>query len=289
MDDTPLTDNINFYLVKIGDIDGSSAHGPYSEDAAIEKRGKDEQVISKTRLERLKNPQPAVKTKKQPLEPGVIHAKMVSDIRQWGRALLFLGVIHLIASGLLNSSWGVILVVVGLLSFLFQTSSMYVIYGIVLGWAAVTNALSGETVWILLALFQLYLTVQIFRSFFRYRKAEAQVAEMADEIVQSGTKNRLTAAFLFTWSGCIVGMLSLVILVGSFASVVVLGALRKSNIDDSTFEFLLSLSLELGVFAFALGLASLLSRYRYKLASIGGIIVGVLTIVIMVVLFFIAS
>ncbi|MBN1319029.1 MAG: hypothetical protein JXA42_26335 [Anaerolineales bacterium] len=282
MDDIDLTNNDRFYLIKIGDLDGSTAHGPYSEETAIANQGKDERVISQTRLERMREPQPLSKPVKQPLDPGLIHEKMIADTRQWGRALLFLGVIHMIASGFLNSTWGIILVLVGLLSFLFQTSSMFVIYGIVLAWAAINNGLSGEIGWILFAIFQMFLAVQVFRTFSRYRRAEAQVNELVDDTIQTHGKKRLTAAFIFPWSGCIIGLLSLVVLVGSIAAIFVMEAAGTRSISVSTLDLTLGLSMELGVFAFALGLASLLSRYRYKLASIGGIVVGILTILILV-------
>jgi hypothetical protein len=286
MDDTIQTNDDNFFLVKIGDFEGITAHGPYSEETAIEKRGKDEQIISRTRLERMLNPEDVVEpvSKIPPVEPGAIHAKMVADIRQWGRALLFLGVIHLVTGGFLNSSWGVILILEGLLSFLFQTSSMYVIYGIVLGWAAISNVIGGQVGWVFFALFQLFLVVQIFRSYVQYRRAEIQVAELTAE--EASNKKKLTAAFLFPWSGCVIGVLSLVILVGSFASLFVMGALGYFSYNESLFDFMLNLAMELGVFAFSLSLASLLSSYRYKVASIGGLIVGILTVLIMLVLMF---
>ena len=59
-----------------------------------------------------------------------LNAVMRRDIRSWGKWLIGLGVVHLIANGSLDASWGIMLILLGAMSFLFTTPSMYVIYAV---------------------------------------------------------------------------------------------------------------------------------------------------------------
>ncbi len=58
------------------------------------------------------------------------HASMLKAIRSNGFWLIGLGVLHIILSGWLSAPWGVLLIIVGLCSFLFHSPSMFVIYAI---------------------------------------------------------------------------------------------------------------------------------------------------------------
>ena len=74
------------------------------------------------------------------------HAVMVKEIRSWSYWLLGLGALHLVASGFLDAPWGILLLAVGLVSFVFQEAAMFVIYGVTLAWAATSNVTGGQPV-----------------------------------------------------------------------------------------------------------------------------------------------
>lgn len=281
-DDIISVNDTRFYLVKIGDLDGSTARGPYTENEALALLESGEHMISSTRLERMRNPQPVTKIEKKREAPVLSIEGMEKDIRQWGWTLLVLGVIHIIGSGFLDASWGIILILVGLLSFLYRTSSMYVIYGITLAWVAITNMLGGKVSWFVFALLQAFLSVKVFQSYFRYRRAESQAVE--GEGGQPAVQRKMPAELVFPWAGCVIGTLSLVAFFGSMAVIFLVVALGRTVDEKTILNFSLSFSMELGVLGFALGLASLLSRYRYKAVSIGGMVTGILSVLIMIVM-----
>ncbi|MDI7274626.1 MAG: hypothetical protein QME94_01470, partial [Anaerolineae bacterium] len=79
---------------------------------------------------------PLAKARDQAAVTVVAHALMVREIRSWGFWLLGLGALHLVLSGFLSAPWGILLGVVGLASFIFHDSAMFVVYGTTLVWAA---------------------------------------------------------------------------------------------------------------------------------------------------------
>lgn len=211
------------------------------------------------------------------------HQVMLKEIRSWAVWSLGFGVVNLLIGGL-SASWGVVLLIVGLASFLFREASMFVIYGVTMAWVAVTNILSGEASWIVFALFQLYLAFRVFRQFFQFRQVqrsyESWLAEESPEEVPTFQR----AARFFPWITGLLGGLSLggliVILVSIFFAAVISGSANFPGFVD----FLAGLVINLGVLGFATGLSALLSGYRYKAVSILGMIASILTLVIRFVL-----
>jgi len=83
---------------------------------------------------------------------------MSRDVRSWGKWLIGLGVVHLIASGSLDASWGIMLILLGAMSILFTSPSMYVIYAVTMAWAGISNLIGAGLAWGVFAIFQFYLT-----------------------------------------------------------------------------------------------------------------------------------
>ena len=63
--------------------------------------------------------------------------------RSWGRWLIVMGVIQLVASQFLDPGWGVLLMLVGVASFYFRSLAMLAVYGVIMAWAAISNAFGG--------------------------------------------------------------------------------------------------------------------------------------------------
>ena len=60
---------------------------------------------------------------------GLEYSKMKKELRSWGYWMMAIGVISLILSGLVDSSWGIMLMIVGGCSFYFSESVMFAVYG----------------------------------------------------------------------------------------------------------------------------------------------------------------
>ena len=201
--------------------------------------------------------------------PTETHAKMLKEVRSWGLWLLVMGVLSVFLSGL-SGSWGVVLLIAGLASFVFRETPMFVIYGTILAWAALGNMLSGQVSWIAFAVFQLILAFWVFRKYARFRQAEKALGDLPDP---------QRARRAFPQIGCALGALALSGLVIIFAAAVFLSIGGTTDLPG----FLVwseSLVIGLAVLGLATAAASLLSGYRHKLLAILGIIASSLTLVV---------
>ncbi|MGD8626828.1 MAG: hypothetical protein PVJ34_19985 [Anaerolineae bacterium] len=209
-----------------------------------------------------------------------LHEEMASQTGSWGRWLLLFGVINLVASSFLSAPYGILLLVVGLASFVFREMSMFVIYGVTLGWAALSNALSAEAGWIIFALFQVYLAFNIFRRFFHYRREMETYADT--EVMSSPSRQR--AARIFPWAGFILGGAALsgvvLLVIGMFALAIV----SVGEDLPGYFVFVAGLVVDVAILGTAVCLASLLSRYKNKIPAILGLVGSLLVLVLWLVL-----
>ena len=100
--------------------------------------------------------------------------QMYKSIRSWAIFSLVLGVISIFANRTLDPVWGVIMCLVALLSWRIKIPAMFIIYSIVMGWAALINGLSillgGQVYWVFLSLMQIYWTITIVLQYRKYRK-----------------------------------------------------------------------------------------------------------------------
>jgi hypothetical protein len=208
------------------------------------------------------------------------HASMLKAIRSNGFWLIGLGVLHIILSGWLSAPWGVLLIIVGLCSFLFHSPSMFVIYAITLIWASISNFIGFSPIWAFFAFFQLYFSVRIFMDFRKYRKVENEYSTVVanKEVISSATER---TPRLFPWLGTAFGCSSLLgfVMIILVEIIVILATKTLDNIPTYLI-FLERLLVNMGVLGFAMGLASLLSKYRPKALGIVGLVAGVLTLII---------
>jgi len=211
------------------------------------------------------------------------HEVMLGKIRSWAMWSLALGGIHLVTSGFLSAPWGILLILVGLASFFFQSASMFVIYAATLSWAAISNLTSFQVGWAAFALYQFYLVYQIIR---QYRFFSVTEREYQRIVTTAPSKTRHAPRF-FPWFASLFGcssILGLVLLIG-IVIVIVAGTGSGDNIP-SYFGFLEGLMVNFGILGVALGLASLLSKYNLKALAILGLVGGALTVILEYVLLY---
>jgi hypothetical protein len=214
-------------------------------------------------------------TEEKQLAAEQLHAVMLKEIRSWRWWLLGTGAVSLVASAFLSASWGVLLIAVGLASFLFKDAAMFVVFGVTMAWAAVTNTIAGiggqEWGWVIFGILQVYLAVRVFMNYVRFKRAQADWVAMAGE---SGASRPGTAGIdqAFPVVGCALGALALFGVVAFFIALVVVFGMLEAKEAPRAFGFGLELVVDVGVLAFAVSLASLLSRFRLKVLSILGVV-----------------
>ena len=208
------------------------------------------------------------------------HAAMLKAIRSNGYWLVGLGVLHIILSGWLSAPWGVLLIIVGLGSFLFHSPSMFVIYAVTLIWASISNFIGFSPIWASFAFLQIYFSIRIFMDFRRYRKVENEYhTVIADKEPVSASTERTPR--LFPWLGTAFGCVSLLgFVMVLLVEIIVVLATKTVDTIPTYIVFLERLLVNMAVLGFAIGLASILSRYRPKALGIIGLVAGVLTLII---------
>ena len=214
--------------------------------------------------------------------PSPYPEKMLRELKSWGFILLVLGVIQIVSSELLSSTWGLLLIVVGLASFYFRSPAMFVIYGTTLSWAAISNALSGAGSWGMFSIFQVFLAFLTFRQYFQFRSQFLN----SQFVLESTQEERLRidrAAKPFPWISFSLGSISLIGLVTVFVAVILYVGITNSEEVPGFLTFSEGIVVDFAVLGFATGLASLLTKYKYKAISIIGMATAILVLMIEIV------
>lgn len=208
---------------------------------------------------------------------------MLGQIRSWGLWQLGLGAFHLIGSGFFSAPWGLLLIAVGLTSFVFKDATMFVIYAVTLAWAGLSNLLDGaSTRWSFFAILQFYLAFQVFRQFFTFNQAQQSIAALPSEPWLPPTPKARAADQVFPWTGCLLGVSSILGVLGFVAWIFGLAFTGRSitEMPSGMLDFIGGMIVNLGVLGLAISLASLLARFRYRALAVIGLIssLGVLGI-----------
>jgi hypothetical protein len=209
------------------------------------------------------------------------YAKMLKELRSWGFWSLGLGALHMIGSGFLSAPWGLMLIFVGLSSFLFKSSSMFIVYAVTLAWAAISNISGLDLTWVFFALFQFYLSYRVFRQFGRFREVEKEFQKLSSADTQESPPQPDLATRSFPWIG---SLLSCSAIIGFVVIIIIVIIISIETEGMGTIPeylgFLEGLTVNFAVLGFAVGLASLLSKFSPKWLGIIAIIFGTLTLLI---------
>jgi len=205
---------------------------------------------------------------------------MLRKIRSWSRWLLGLGIIHLVAGGFLSAPWGILLLIVGTASLYFREAAIFVIYSVTLAWAAVGNLLSGKPGWFAFALLQVYLAVQVFGQFRRFRQAQEEYIALLKEDETDLPPPPRRAERFFPWASLLLGLLSLTGLIALFAGAFLFALFTKTASLPKAVGTLETLIVNLAVLGVAVGLAALLSGYRRKLVAGLGLAASALVLIL---------
>ena len=207
-----------------------------------------------------------------PNPSAFLDAAVKKETRSWGYWSLGLGAVHIFASGFLSAPWGLVLLLVGAGSFVFQEIPMLVIYGITLGWVGLMNALTGKVEGIGFGIFQAYLGYKIFRQFLALRKIAANIPD----VDLSPKTNRV-----FPYLGCLLGLVTCGGVVGIIGGVFIASALGVQEFPDFV-DFLFNMLPDLAAVGFAVALATLFSKHKRKIFSIPALISCTLVMILQI-------
>ncbi len=194
-----------------------------------------------------------------------LEMQMKKGISSWAVWTGIFGALNLFNSHF-QSSYGLTLIIVALLSLVFPAPAMYILYGVSIIWVAASNATAGEIQWLLFAAFQVYMGIKVlldYKKFAPIWKTYQSNLNNPDK-PQPGKGMQRSAGF-FPWIGFV---LSGIGAVGCIALVITLFVLNDSIPDDSPIFFALDLMIDFGMLGFAIGLASLLAGYKKSVLSI---------------------
>lgn len=209
----------------------------------------------------------------------LIHDQMLKQIKSWRNTQIGLGVIHLIGGGFLNSPWGVVLILIGLASWVFPAPAMFVLYAVTLIWVGVRNLLGGTGGWILFSFYQMYIGIKVFGQFKVYHQNTAEAMSHFAETNDPDLPKYLRASKVFPWLGLALGGVGTVAYVGI---VIMFFIMLFSGITEFpvALDFALSVAESIAILGLTLGLASLLSKFKYKAISIFAMLAGSVVILI---------
>lgn len=215
-------------------------------------------------------------------ECGAEYAKMKKDIRSWGFWLVGIGIVSMVLSFMLDPSWGLILMLVGLSSFYFSESPMFIVYGSLLSWAAVTN-LMGGTLGVIFAVFQVIIAFKIFRQYGKWNKVEKtyRYHYKMKRINKPPTPER--GVKFFPWMSAVLSIVSIAALLGVAGGVAVSPVAGDDPTVMSGLDWVALFAVNLAALGLALGIASLLSKYKQKAPSVAGVVIGGLVLVFAIV------
>lgn len=205
----------------------------------------------------------------------VINYKMLEQIKSWGVTSLLLGALHFGFSGYLSPSWGVILAVVGLLSFSYKASSMFIVYVVSLMWVGLSNIIAaGIGGWSLFGLYQMFLAFRLYQKYkiFHTNEQTLMAAIGKDE-------NYRRSEVWFPRLSILFGGGSFVLYLALIISVLVLATIGF-DIDpylaalDTTADILSGL----GMVGLSISLATLISKYEKRWMAWIGLICSLLLI-----------
>ncbi len=216
--------------------------------------------------------------------PSMAQAVMLKDMRSWAWWLIGFGALHLFTAGVNGVGWAGLLFIIAVGSFVFKDAVMYVLYTVTLAWAGISNLVSGQTGWIFFSFLQFYMAYQTFRSYKRFQNLQDGIARIQMAETVPAKRTWFVAPKVFPWLGGLLGISALAGLVLSFGVLFAIGLMGAQQPSDTLFILAWEIVVNAAVMGMAVSLGALLARYRYKAASIFGLITSSLVLIIWLIL-----
>lgn len=196
-------------------------------------------------------------------------ALMARELRSWQVWLFIIAIGQMFAAGGF-SPWGGLLIAMALVSMYFAEAGMFAIFAVTIAWAGISNLFSGNSVWTGMAIGQFFISFQIFQQFRRFLQIEKT------ENAQSASRS----ARVFPWAALVLGIGSLLgfllMVVGIFANAFTV----KSDAIYAALDWIETISVYAALIGLSTGLAGWIGSYPRKWASVVGVIVSGLTLLL---------
>lgn len=212
--------------------------------------------------------------------------EMYKNFRSWAIVSLVLGGVSVIASGIFDAGWGIVLIIIAALSWKTRIPEMFAVYAVIMAWAAFLNLVSylpgGEWWWLTLASLQIYWTVVIVKQYRKYRRLPLQ------ELYQSGgwpadhpaPQDEKLILSRFAIVGVILAGVNLVLFPGLCIGTAVFEIQAQLTETPAITIVLMSGLMDLTVLALGLSCAALLAKTDHKGLAIGGVAMSGLQLII---------
>lgn len=96
---------------------------------------------------------------------------MKKDLQGWGWGLIIVGIASLIFHNFLSPVWGVVIIVIGIITLSVQSRGMYIVIGISLIIVGILNMLGGGG-WMAFGVFQIVMGIMELTKYGKYADAE---------------------------------------------------------------------------------------------------------------------
>lgn len=214
-------------------------------------------------------------------------ADMHKQLSSLARSLFILGLIHFFAPGVLDFSWGFILILVALGSALFRHPAMFVVHALTLAFIGFTNIFStGLVGWALFGIFQIYLAYRTYKQFQQYQDAHVRYLQEAELDPINQAPYERTERY-FPWLSVIFSSLGLSTYFLIILVVFVMAALNNGAAPMSdTLANIFSVQFNLGLLGLATGAAAISSAFPRKTLAWVGTGIGVLWLILDAILTF---
>ena len=199
------------------------------------------------------------KSKKMPQKKSKDEKVNLNEkIRDLGFALIVWGVIHLIFSNFLDGTWGIVLIIVGIISLFYRSKMMVLVFGIlliiigILNISSLTNSQENSSLlWVFFGIAQIYWGIIEIKSYRKLKENPKYVIEKK--------KN-------FVWYGLRIGFWAMIIVWLGYVLFVPLGS--NSELYWSSFIIIASLLFVVSaIFTFVLSIVHL-NTYKNKVFAI---------------------
>lgn len=91
------------------------------------------------------------------------------DLKGWCRALILIGIISLLVPNFLSPVWGVILIILGILTFFIIEPAMYLVFSSIIIMLGISNSITSSVGWSIFSVIQIIIGFYIFKSYFNYK------------------------------------------------------------------------------------------------------------------------
>jgi hypothetical protein len=213
---------------------------------------------------------------------------MLPALKKWGIWFLGLGIVHLISPLSLSIPGGIVMVLIGLASFILKSPAMFVVFAASIGLSAVMNLTSGGLDWGVFGLIQIYMTIRTLGEFRQYRDIQSADRDLSSEVVDV-PRIRVGHEKAFPWLSVAFGSIAFFSMIAFWASAFI-GALLdptladQPNLLDTLLVGLIGSQMVAGELAISFGVASLAAKHRLRALSGIAIVLGSLSIGIILVL-----